>query len=93
LPKEDQKVGGEVRAAVPAALAALEDSGAIMQVDGVWRLQTKEAAEWDSVNLGSNPGPPANSFNGLRNSAEPVAVVGRPQVGPVRKSALPAEVA
>lgn len=58
---EDLSNGGDVRAAVPKALVALEEAGAIMRVDGVWRLQTKEAAEWDKTyraelrNLRSNP--------------------------------------
>lgn len=34
---------------VPDGLAALEETGAIMQIDGVWPLQTKEAAEWDAA--------------------------------------------
>ena len=46
---EDLAAGGDVRANVPKALAGLEESGAVMQVDGVWRLQTKEAAEWDTA--------------------------------------------
>ena len=46
---EDLEAGGDVRGAVPAALAALEESGAVMQIEGVWRLQTKEAAEWDAA--------------------------------------------
>jgi hypothetical protein len=46
---ENLEAGGDVRGAVPAALAALEESGAVMQIDGVWRLQTKEAAEWDAA--------------------------------------------
>jgi hypothetical protein len=58
---EDLSAGGDLRAAVPTALAALEDAGAIMQIEGVWRLQTKEAAEWDAAyraelrNLRNNP--------------------------------------
>jgi hypothetical protein len=46
---ENLEAGGEIRGAVPGALAALEEAGAIMQIDGVWRLQTKEAAEWDAA--------------------------------------------
>ena len=46
---EDLAAGGELRAAVPPALLALEEAGAIMQLDDVWRLQTKEAAEWDAA--------------------------------------------
>ena len=46
---ETLAASGEIRAAVPKALAALEESGAIMQLDSVWRLQTKEAADWDSA--------------------------------------------
>ncbi|MGC9952604.1 MAG: BREX system P-loop protein BrxC [Bryobacteraceae bacterium] len=46
---ENLEAGGDVRGAVPAALTALEESGAVMQIDGVWRLQTKEAAEWDAA--------------------------------------------
>ena len=46
---EDLSAGGELRAAVPTALAALQETGAVMLLDGVWRLQTKEAAEWDAA--------------------------------------------
>jgi hypothetical protein len=46
---EDLSAGGDIRAAVPTALAALEEAGAIMPIEGVWRLQTKEAAEWDAA--------------------------------------------
>ncbi len=49
---ENLEAGGELRGAVPASLAALEVSGAIMLVEGVWRLQTKEAAEWDAAYRG-----------------------------------------
>jgi hypothetical protein len=58
---EDLSAGGETRAAVPKAIAALEEAGAIMPLDGIWRLQTKEAAEWDAAyraelrNLQANP--------------------------------------
>lgn len=58
---EDLSAGGDVRAAVPKAIAALEEAGAIMPLDGTWRLQTKEAAEWDAAyraelrNLRANP--------------------------------------
>lgn len=45
----DLSAGGDVRAAVPRALAALEEAGAIAALDGVWRPQTKEAAEWDAA--------------------------------------------
>lgn len=46
---ENLAESAEVRANVPKALAALEDFGAIMLLDGVWRLQTKEAADWDAA--------------------------------------------
>jgi hypothetical protein len=46
---EDLSAGGDIRAAVPIALTALQDAGAVMQLDGAWRLQTKEAAEWDAA--------------------------------------------
>ncbi len=46
---ENLQAGGEVRGSVPAALAALEEAGAVMQIENVWRLQTKEAAEWDAA--------------------------------------------
>jgi hypothetical protein len=58
---EDLSAGGDVRAAVPKALTALEEAGAVMPLDGTWRLQTKEAAEWDAAyraelrNLRANP--------------------------------------
>jgi hypothetical protein len=46
---EDLAAGGDLRAAIPTALAALQDISAVMLLDGVWRLQTKEAAEWDAA--------------------------------------------
>jgi hypothetical protein len=46
---EDLSAGGDLRSSVPAALAALEETGAVMPIEGVWRLQTKEAAEWDAA--------------------------------------------
>ena len=46
---ETLAASGEIRAAVPKALAALEEAGAVMPLDNVWRLQTKEAAEWDAA--------------------------------------------
>ncbi len=46
---ENLEAGGEIRGEVPAALAALEEKGAVMRIDNVWRLQTKEAAEWDKL--------------------------------------------
>ena len=46
---ESLAASGEVRAAVPKALSALEEAGAVMQLDNIWRLQTKEAAEWDAA--------------------------------------------
>jgi hypothetical protein len=45
----DLSAAGDIRAAVPKAITALEEGGAIMQIDGIWRLQTKEAAEWDAA--------------------------------------------
>jgi hypothetical protein len=46
---ENLEAGGDVRGAVPNALTALEEARAVMQIEGVWRLQTKEAAEWDAA--------------------------------------------
>ena len=40
---ENLATGGDIRAAVPKALSALEEAGAIMQIDDGWRVQTKEA--------------------------------------------------
>lgn len=45
----DLSAAVDIRAGVPKAIVALEEAGAIMQLDGVWRLQTKEAAEWDGA--------------------------------------------
>ena len=71
---EDLSAGGDLRVAVPAALAALEESGAVMQTnDGVWRLQTKEAAEWDAAyrtelrNVRNNP---SELISGRRTALE-----------------------
>lgn len=43
---EDLSASGEIRGALPKAIDALAEAGAIMPVDGVWRLQTKASAEW-----------------------------------------------
>jgi hypothetical protein len=50
---EDLANGAELRAEVPKAIAALQEAGAIIEeVSGVWRLQTKESAEWDRLYRG-----------------------------------------
>jgi hypothetical protein len=46
---EDLGNGAESRGAVPKAIEALAESGAIIEVSGVWQLQTKESAEWDRL--------------------------------------------
>lgn len=46
---EDLANGAEVRRGVPEALAALEADGAVIQLHDVWRLQTRESAEWETA--------------------------------------------
>jgi hypothetical protein len=46
---EDLAGEPELRRKVPELLAALRDDGALIEVDGDWRLQTKESAEWDQA--------------------------------------------
>lgn len=85
---ENLEAGGEVRAAVPTALAALEESGAVMQIDGVWRLQTKEAAEWRTAQRAQQPlrtrQPSSNGarYGAIRESEGSVGRCPGPQLGP-----------
>src|SRR5262249_10927944 len=37
----------DLRQKVPTLLRELQDDGAVIEVSGDWRLQTKESAEWD----------------------------------------------
>ena len=46
---EDLANGAEVRRDVPGALAALEADGAVIQLNNVWRLQTRESAAWETA--------------------------------------------
>jgi hypothetical protein len=46
---EDLGSGAELRGEVPKAVAALAEAGAIIEVAGIWQLQTKESAEWDRL--------------------------------------------
>ncbi len=39
----------ELRRKVPALLQELQDDGAVIEVSGEWRLQTKESAEWEAA--------------------------------------------
>ncbi len=39
----------ELRPRVAAALAALAEDGAILEVAGAWRIQTKESADWEKA--------------------------------------------
>ncbi len=46
---EDLPAGSaELRRRIPALLAALAESGVLMAVDGEYRLQTREGAEWEA---------------------------------------------
>lgn len=89
---EDLSAGGEVRAAVPKAVAALEEAGAIMPLDGIWRLQTKEAAEWDAAyraelrTLQSNPAELASRRRAALDAALSEALKGLPSVAQGRSS-------
>jgi hypothetical protein len=46
---EDLGNGAEARGEVPMAIAALVDTGAVIEVEGAYQLQTKESAEWDRL--------------------------------------------
>ncbi|MGH7089282.1 MAG: BREX system P-loop protein BrxC [Stellaceae bacterium] len=46
---EDLGNGAGLRGEVPKAIAALAEAGAIIEISGVWQLQTKESAEWDRL--------------------------------------------
>jgi hypothetical protein len=46
---EDLANGAELRRSVPEALEALEVDGAVIQLNNVWRLQTRESAEWETA--------------------------------------------
>lgn len=89
---EDLSAGGDVRGAVPKAIAALEEAGAIMPLDGIWRLQTKEAAEWDAAyraelrNLQSNPSELASRRRGALDAALSEALKGLASVAQGRSS-------
>ena len=39
----------QLRKEVPLLLAALQNDGAVIEVGGEWRLQTKESAEWEAA--------------------------------------------
>lgn len=39
----------DLRRQVPELLGALRDEGAVLEVNGEWRLQTKESADWDQA--------------------------------------------
>ena len=39
----------ELRQHVPTLLQALQNEGAVIEVSGEWRLQTKESAEWEAA--------------------------------------------
>lgn len=46
---EDLAGEPELRRRVPELLQALRDEGAVIEVSGDWRLQTKESAEWEQA--------------------------------------------
>jgi hypothetical protein len=46
---DDLAGGADVRRGVPEALSALEADGAVIQLHDVWRLQTRESAEWETA--------------------------------------------
>lgn len=46
---EDLAGEPELRRKVPELLLALRDEGAVIEVGGDWRLQTKESAEWEQA--------------------------------------------
>ena len=89
---EDLSAGGDVRAAVPKALTALEEAGAVMPLDGTWRLQTKEAAEWDAAyraelrNLRANPSELASRRRTALDAALSEALKGLTSVAQGRSS-------
>jgi hypothetical protein len=46
---EDLNGEPELRRKVPELLQALHEEGAVIEVDGEWRLQTRESAEWEQA--------------------------------------------
>ena len=46
---EDLANGAEIRRTIPEALVALEADGAVIKLDDVWRLQTRESAAWETA--------------------------------------------
>src|SRR5271165_20407 len=46
---EDLGDAAPVRAKIPGLLAELNGEGAVIEVNGEWRLQTKESAEWQAA--------------------------------------------
>jgi hypothetical protein len=89
---EDLSSGSDLRAAVPVALAALGEAGAVMHFDSVWRLQTKEAAEWDAAyraelrSVRNNPSELANRRRAVLDAALSDALKGLSAVAQGRSS-------
>lgn len=83
---------GDIRSAIPKALAALEEAGAVMPLDGAWRLQTKEAAEWDAAyrtelrGIRSNPADVASRRRAALDTALAEALRGLSSVAQGRSS-------
>jgi hypothetical protein len=77
---------------VPKALKALEEAGAIMPLDDAWRLQTKEAAEWDAAYraelraLRADPTPLSVRRRGELDTALSEALKGLPGIAHGRSS-------
>jgi hypothetical protein len=46
---EDLGDAAPVRAKIPGLLDELQDEGAVIEVNGEWRLQTKESADWQAA--------------------------------------------
>jgi hypothetical protein len=61
---EDLSNSAEVRSKVPFLLDALQTEGAVIDVNGEWRLQTKESADWAS-DYQSARATEASNANGL----------------------------
>ncbi len=46
---EDLSSSSDIRRRTPDLLTALRDDGAVLEISGEWRIQTKEGAEWETA--------------------------------------------
>lgn len=83
---EDLGRAAEVRGRVPALLTELQSDGAVIEVGGEWRLQSKESAEWqqdynvEQATQSSDANGLARTRNSLMTQAIENALAGATQV-------------